>query len=127
VDYGRVNTVAIHRLSWENVTTCGRDMLRLAGSLHSGAIRGYDLICMLGQQWASQPAGRGKRLVTLTGVGGAGKSRLAIEVAHSVMDVSRTVCSWSSSPCLPTGAPWLTPWPVSWVSRSTATGRSSKS
>jgi len=39
-----------------------------------------------------------KRLVTITGPGGTGKTRLALQVAADLLEVFSTVCGWSSWP-----------------------------
>ena len=54
------------------------------------------------------------RLVTLTGAGGAGKTRLAIEMARRMVDGFPTVYGWWSSPRSPIRVlcrkPWLRRW-----------------
>lgn len=48
-DYGPLNAVARNPLSYERIRTNWADMLRVAGSLHTGTVAGYDLLRMLGR------------------------------------------------------------------------------
>ncbi len=57
VDYGPLNAVAVHHLSWRKITEQWADMLRVAGSLHTGAVTGYDLVRMLGRDRHPSPLG----------------------------------------------------------------------
>jgi len=46
--------VAIHQLSYERIRTHWPDLLRVAGSLHTRTVAGYDLLRILG--WDAVPA-----------------------------------------------------------------------
>ena len=56
-DYGPMNAVARHHLSFEKIRTQWPDMLRVAGSLHTGTVAGYDLLRMLGRDGNPSPLG----------------------------------------------------------------------
>ena len=56
-DYGPLNPVAAHQLSHERIRAHWPDMLRVAGSLHTGAVAGYDLLRMLGRDGRPTPLG----------------------------------------------------------------------
>ena len=57
VDYGPMNAVARHQLSFERIRAQWPDMLRVAGSLHTGTVAGYDLLRMLGRDGHPSPLG----------------------------------------------------------------------
>jgi TnpA family transposase len=46
-DYGALNALAANRVSLDRVRECWTDMLRVAGSLSTGAVRAYDLMRMM--------------------------------------------------------------------------------
>jgi len=56
-DYGALNPVAAHQLSHERIRAHWPDMLRVAGSLHTGTVAGYDLLRMLGRDGRPTPLG----------------------------------------------------------------------
>ena len=56
-DYGVLNPVARHQLSYERIRAYWPDMLRVAGSLHTGTVAGYDLLRMLGRDGRPTPLG----------------------------------------------------------------------
>ncbi len=56
-DYGVLNPVARHQLSYERIRAHWPDMLRVAGSLHTGTVVGYDLLRMLGRDGRPTPLG----------------------------------------------------------------------
>ena len=56
-DYGPMNAVARHHLSFEKIRTQWPDMLRVAGSLHTGTVACYDLLPMLGRDGNPSPLG----------------------------------------------------------------------
>ena len=56
-DYGPMNAVARNHLSFEKIRTQWPDMLRVAGSLHTGTVAGYDLLRMLGRDGNPSPLG----------------------------------------------------------------------
>lgn len=56
-DYGPMNTVARNNLSFEKIRAQWPDMLRVAGSLHTGAVAGYELLRMLGRDGNPTPLG----------------------------------------------------------------------
>ncbi len=56
-DYGSLNALATHPLSWDKIRTAWPDMLRVAGSLHTGAVSGHDLLRMLGRDGHPTPLG----------------------------------------------------------------------
>jgi TnpA family transposase len=58
-DYGPLNAVARHPISYERIRTCWADMLRVAGSLHIGTVAGYNLLRMLGRDGHPTPLGAG--------------------------------------------------------------------
>ena len=57
VDYGPMNDVARHHLSFDKIRAQWPDMLRVAGSLHTGTVAGYDLLRMLGRDGNPSPLG----------------------------------------------------------------------
>ncbi len=57
VDYGPLNAVATHQLSWARMREHWADMLRVAGSLHTGTVTGYELVRMLGRDGRPSPLG----------------------------------------------------------------------
>lgn len=57
VDYGPMNDVARHHLSFDKIRAQWPDMLRVAGSLHTGTVAGYDLLRMLGRGGNPSPLG----------------------------------------------------------------------
>jgi len=56
-DYGPMNAVARHHLSFEKIRIQWPDMLRVAGSLHTGTVACYDLLPMLGRDGNPSPLG----------------------------------------------------------------------
>ena len=56
-DYGPLNAVAVHQLSWAKMRDQWGDMLRVAGSLHTGTVTGYDLVRMLRRDGRPSPLG----------------------------------------------------------------------
>jgi len=56
-DYGPMNAVARNHLSFGKICTQWPDMLRVAGSLHTGTVAGYDLLRMLGRDGNPTPLG----------------------------------------------------------------------
>jgi TnpA family transposase len=57
VDYGILDPVARNKVSITRMETHWEDMLRVAGSLHSGTVAGYDLLRMLGRDGTPTPLG----------------------------------------------------------------------
>jgi len=57
VDYVPMNAVARHHLSFQKIRTQWPDMLRVAGSLHTGTVAGYELLRMLGRDGNPTPLG----------------------------------------------------------------------
>jgi len=57
VDYGPMNAVARNHLSFAKIGTQWPDMLRVAGSLHTGTVAGYELLRMLGRDGNPTPLG----------------------------------------------------------------------
>lgn len=57
MDYGPLNPVATHQLSYERIRAHWPDVLRVAGSLHTGTVAGYDLLQMLGRDGRPTPLG----------------------------------------------------------------------
>ena len=66
---------------------------------------------------------RAHRLVTLTGVGGVGKTRLALQVAAGLAGEFPTGCGWSSWRPSATRPPYPTWWPPPWGSPRRPGGR----
>lgn len=56
-DYGALNAVARHKISYQRIRSQWPDMLRIAGSLHTGTVAGYDLLRMLGRDGNPTPLG----------------------------------------------------------------------
>jgi TnpA family transposase len=56
-DYGPLNPVARNTLSYQRISDHWEDMLRVAGSLHTGAVASYDLLRMLGRDGHPTPLG----------------------------------------------------------------------
>jgi Tn3 transposase DDE domain len=56
-DYGAMNDVARNHLSFDEIRAQWPDMLRVAGSLHTGTVAGYDLLRMLGRDGNPSPLG----------------------------------------------------------------------
>ncbi len=56
-DYGALNPVETHQLSHERIRAHWPDMLRVAGSLHTGTVTGYDLLRMLSRDGRPTPLG----------------------------------------------------------------------
>ena len=56
-DYGPMNAVARNNLSFERIRAHWPDMLRVAGSLHTGTVAGYNLLRMLGRDGNPTPLG----------------------------------------------------------------------
>ena len=56
-DYGPLNAVARHKINYQRIQTHWPDMLRIAGSLHTGTVAGYDLLRMLGRDGNPAPLG----------------------------------------------------------------------
>ena len=57
-DYGALNALAAHGVNLERVRECWADMLRVAGSLSTGAVRAYDLMRMFSRD--GHPFGLGR-------------------------------------------------------------------
>lgn len=57
VDYGPMNAVARNNLSFAKISAQWPDMLRVAGSLHTGTVAGYELLRMLGRDGNPTPLG----------------------------------------------------------------------
>ncbi len=56
-DYGPMNAVARNHLSFDKIRKQWPDMLRVAGSLHTGTVAGYELLRMLGRDGNPTPLG----------------------------------------------------------------------
>ncbi|WP_431031548.1 Tn3 family transposase [Plantibacter sp. RU18] len=56
-DYGILDPVARNKVSTTRMEPHWEDMLRVAGSLHSGTVAGYDLLRMLGRDGKPTPLG----------------------------------------------------------------------
>jgi TnpA family transposase len=57
-DYGPLNTVARSRIDVSWISACWSDMLRVAGSLATGAVRAYDVLRMLSREGQPSRLGR---------------------------------------------------------------------
>lgn len=57
VDYGPLNGIARSNVSYKKIREQWPDMLRVAGSLHTGSVAGYDLIRMLARDGNPTPLG----------------------------------------------------------------------
>jgi TnpA family transposase len=56
-DYGPMNVIARQHLSFEKIRSQWPDILRVAGSLHTGTVAGYELLRMLGRDGNPTPLG----------------------------------------------------------------------
>src|SRR6188474_233786 len=63
--------------------TAGDELIGLSLPLPPTALLGRDAELQTLRQWLADPA---VRLITLTGPGGAGKTRLALELAHGIAE-----------------------------------------
>jgi TnpA family transposase len=58
-DYGALNALAANRVNLDRVRECWADMLRVAGSLSTGAVRAYDLMRMMSRDGHPSRLGQG--------------------------------------------------------------------
>ncbi|OIJ99290.1 hypothetical protein BIV25_09690 [Streptomyces sp. MUSC 14] len=57
-DYGRLNDLTRDKINLKQITTCWDDMLRLAGSLHSGTIKASEALRVLAPGGKPTPTGK---------------------------------------------------------------------
>jgi TnpA family transposase len=57
-EYGPLNAIAHSRIDLSCISVCWPDMLRVAGSLATGAVRGYDMLRMLSREGQPSHLGR---------------------------------------------------------------------
>src|SRR5215212_1687916 len=85
-----------------------------------------ELLSFVGRARELEEVGRllsGSRLLTLTGAGGSGKTRLALEAAGIWLGRSRTGRAWWSSPPFRTPTCWRGRWPARWGCEISRTSR----